>query len=597
MERALGSRYRLGDLLGRGAMGQVFAGTDQGGHEFAFKILRSDLTGDPDVVARFLQERSILVGLRHPNLVPVHDLVVEGETVAIVMESVHGGDLRTWLNATGTLLPSEVARTGAGIASALAEVHHAGVVHRDVKPENVLMDDSGSERIPRLTDFGISRLANSSDVGRSSLLAGTPQYVAPELAEGEEATAAADLYSLGIVLYELCCGVTPFAGRSMLQVVRQHAEYEPGRPDGIPDQLWDMISWLLAKGPRARPQSAKQVATMLEAMIPNLTGLPVALPLSTPPAAVSIAHTQETVGAIPQTPRVPAGPPGVLTGPADGVPVPKRRRSKKIALALLVFALVGGGVVVWNSARQTPEATSTGRPAEPGSSRAAPPVKEAETTSSAPTMTTAPDLVGKAVSEAQDSLPSSVQVEIIDSIEQTGKPGTVIGQEPKPGDQLNGKIKLTVAREAVQVYLDELEPVRGEWSSQSAAGRVGGKVLTHTVHDELGCSNAAQAVEYNLAKGFRRLLATAGIDDDSRDTELKVQLEIFADGRKLTSSVLEYGKSIEVNVDLSGVLRLRVQWQPLGSNSDCFGGTVDVGEARLLGLPGEVPSSSSVPTS
>ncbi|RSN61439.1 hypothetical protein DMH01_19725 [Amycolatopsis sp. WAC 04182] len=597
MDRALGSRYRVGDLLGSGAMGQVFAGTDQDGQEFAFKILRSDLTGDPSVVARFLQERSILVGLRHPNLVPVYDLVVEGETVAIVMESVHGGDLRTWLAGTGTVLPSEVARIGAGIASALAEVHRAGVVHRDVKPENVLMDDSGAARVPRLTDFGISRIAHSSDVGRSSLLAGTPQYVAPELAEGDEATTAVDLYSLGIVLYELCCGVTPFAGKSMLQVVRQHAEYEPGRPDGIPDQLWDMISWLLAKGPRARPQSAQQVATVLEAMIPELTGIPVALPLSAPPAATPIAHTQETVGAIPLTPQIQVGPPDVMHGPGGGVPVPKRKRTKKIALTLLIFALVGGGAAVWNSARQSPEAAPSGQTTTPGTSRTVPPVSDVQTTSSAPAMTTAPDLVGKAVSEAQDSLPSSVQVEIIESIEQTGKPGTVIEQEPKPGDRLNGKIKLTVAREAVQVYLDELQPVRGEWSSQSAAGRIAGKILTHTVHDELGCSNAAQAVEYNLTKGYRRLIATAGIDDDSRDTDLKVQLEIFADGRKLISSLLEYGKATEVNVDLSGVLRLRVQWQPLGSNSECFGGTVDIGEARLLGLPGEVPSSSSVPTS
>src|SRR5438477_4455299 len=149
MEKPLGSRYRLGDELGKGAMGRVFAGSDEQGKTYAFKVLRDELVEDPELVARFLQERSILVGLRHPNLVGVHDLVVEGETVAIVMGLVAGGDLRARLTAEKTLLPAEVARIGAGVAAALAAVHQAGVVHRDVKPENVLMDGT----VPRLTDF------------------------------------------------------------------------------------------------------------------------------------------------------------------------------------------------------------------------------------------------------------------------------------------------------------------------------------------------------------------------------------------------------------------------------------------------------------
>src|SRR5690242_17478093 len=106
MEKPLGSRYRLGDQLGKGAMGQVFAGSDEQGKAYAFKVLRDELVDDPELVARFLQERSILVGLRHPNLVGVHDLVVEGETVAIVMDLVSGGDLRGLLNEKKTLLPT-----------------------------------------------------------------------------------------------------------------------------------------------------------------------------------------------------------------------------------------------------------------------------------------------------------------------------------------------------------------------------------------------------------------------------------------------------------------------------------------------------------
>jgi serine/threonine protein kinase len=129
MERALGSRYQLGQRLGSGAMGEVFRGVDTDGREFAFKILRPDLTADPAAVSRFLQERGILVRLRHPNLVGVHDLVAEGDTVGIVMDLVPGGDLRRLLTTYGPLLPSEVARIGAGIAAGLGMVHEAGFVH------------------------------------------------------------------------------------------------------------------------------------------------------------------------------------------------------------------------------------------------------------------------------------------------------------------------------------------------------------------------------------------------------------------------------------------------------------------------------------
>src|SRR2546430_827565 len=247
MTRALGSKYRLGESLGSGAMGEVFVGTDTEGHEFACKILRSELLADPDVVGRFLRERSILTGLRHPNLVGVHDLVAEGDTVAIVMDLVPGGDLRSWLTESGTLLPSEIARIGADIARALAAVHEAQVVHRDVKPENILMDNSTSTRTPRLTDFGISSLIADKP---GTTLAGTPNYVAPELIAGGPATPKSDLYSLGIVLYELACGVPPFSGPTTQAVLKQHAEQEPGRPDGIPDPLSDLISWLVRKSPR-----------------------------------------------------------------------------------------------------------------------------------------------------------------------------------------------------------------------------------------------------------------------------------------------------------------------------------------------------------
>ncbi len=278
-KRRLGSSYVIEQLLGTGASGQVWSGRDDAGHPWAFKVLRSELAADPGIVNRFVQERSVLASIQHPNVVAVHDLVVEGQTLAIVMDLVEGQDLRSTIRAEGTLAPQTVATYGAQIAAALQAAHHSGVVHRDVKPENVLIDAASGEA--RLTDFGIARLVDGSH--RSTMLLGTPQYMAPEVAEGKNPTPAVDAYSLGIMLYELCCGVPPFAGRgSAMATLRAHAVDVPGRPDGVPDRLWEIISALTAKDPARRP-AAGVAAGDLSAVAGALTGVAKAPRLSEPP--------------------------------------------------------------------------------------------------------------------------------------------------------------------------------------------------------------------------------------------------------------------------------------------------------------------------
>jgi serine/threonine protein kinase len=207
VNRSLGSRYVLHDVLGRGAMGEVFHGSvRESGAAVAVKVLKAELVADTEVVSRFVQERSILTSIDHPNVVRVIDLVVEGETLGIVMELVWGQDLRRTLTEERTHPPAAAAGLIRQVLAGLTAVHDAGVLHRDVKPENILLDSYGDRVRVKLTDFGVARLTYGTSLTRTTGLIGTPDYMAPETALAGTATSASDLYSAGIVLYELLAG-------------------------------------------------------------------------------------------------------------------------------------------------------------------------------------------------------------------------------------------------------------------------------------------------------------------------------------------------------------------------------------------------------
>ncbi|MFI5685638.1 serine/threonine-protein kinase [Streptomyces sp. NPDC051636] len=269
--RPVGSKYLLEEPLGRGATGTVWrarqretAGAEaavpgQPGETVAIKVLKEELAGDPDVVMRFLRERSVLLRLTHPNIVRVRDLVVEGDLLALVMDLVEGPDLHRYLRENGPFTPVAAALLTAQIADALAASHADGVVHRDLKPANVLLQQYEGQMHPLLTDFGIARLADSPGLTRTHEFVGTPAYVAPESAEGRPQTSAVDIYGAGILLYELVTGHPPFSGGSALEVLHQHLSAEPRRPSTVPDPLWTVIERCLRKNPDERP-SAENLA-------------------------------------------------------------------------------------------------------------------------------------------------------------------------------------------------------------------------------------------------------------------------------------------------------------------------------------------------
>ncbi|RLP09473.1 serine/threonine protein kinase [Propionibacterium australiense] len=277
-------------------MGEVWRAKDAEGHLFAAKILRPDISGNSEMVKRFVAERNLLLSVDHPNVVGVHDLVVEGETLAIIMDIVEGPDLRQMLKAAGTFTQSDAALVCAELAEGLQAIHEQHIVHRDMKPANVLVDETGTELVPRITDFGVSRLTETGlGAANPTMVAGTPHYMAPELLMNQTPTPASDLYSLGIMLYELATGVTPFADRNPAAAMQAQLSFDPGRPDGLDDRIWDILVWLTRKDPSRRPESAAQAAHALREASDQTLELPALTPLRTPPPPVPVDAPSNTV--------------------------------------------------------------------------------------------------------------------------------------------------------------------------------------------------------------------------------------------------------------------------------------------------------------
>jgi hypothetical protein len=383
----LGGRYRLHSLLGSGGMAQVYDGWDERlARPVAVKLLRPDLAAVPDLRRRFELEARAAARLTHPNVVAVYDAGEDGGRSYIVMERLPGESLADTIR-NGPVDVAWLHRLAAEVLAALGAAHAAGVVHRDIKPGNILLGPHGQAKV---ADFGIARVVEPDTAGETAtaltgvgLVVGTPAYLAPERAMGHPATTQSDLYSLGVVLYEALTGTKPYAGSTPAAIAAatvQGVAQNPSvlRPDADP-ALVAVIGRAMAVNPAYRYSSAAEMAADLRRSAPPATAvMAAAAPMLAAAAAPALAPTAATV---PMAPAPPLGP-----GPHFG----GRRGLVILGAALLVLALFA--VVLANAGGSPSRAATPPATASPASTTPSTrPTTVAST--AAPTPTTAPTVV------------------------------------------------------------------------------------------------------------------------------------------------------------------------------------------------------------
>src|ERR1700716_4119031 len=250
-------RYKLVSRLGSGGVADVFLAEDQQlGRQVALKLLHRRFAEDPDFVERFRREAQAAAGLQHPNVVSVYDRGAYDDTYYIAMEYLPGRSLKQLIRQEAPLDPVRGIDITLQILKAARFAHRRGVIHRDLKPHNVIVDESDHAKV---TDFGIAR-AGASDMTETGSIMGTAQYLSPEQAQGYAVSAGSDLYSIGVILYELVTGRVPFDAEAAVTIAIKHVSEAPPVPSqfnpSVPPELEQVVLWALNKNPADRPQDA-----------------------------------------------------------------------------------------------------------------------------------------------------------------------------------------------------------------------------------------------------------------------------------------------------------------------------------------------------
>ena len=418
--RCLGDRYELHRLIAAGGMGQVWRALDIALHRpVAVKVLRSEYTGDPTFLARFRAEAQHAASLSHPNIAAVFDYGEEiaqdgtGETLAyLVMELVEGEPLSTLVAREGALATETTLSLLRQTAFGLGEAHRAGMVHRDVKPGNILVRPDGSVKI---TDFGIAWSARSVALTRTGQVIGTPQYLSPEQAEGRPATPASDVYALGLIGYECLTGHPAFEGDNAVTIALKQVRQDPEPlPGNLPAGVRGLIGRALLKDPAARlPDGAAFVAAIDDVLAGR--------PLSEAPATVAVPPAATGEMPVPRGDRPRGG--DALTGarardPGRSARTAGRRRTVATVLLPLLALLAGAGI-----AAALLQALSDGPPASTASA--------AEQQDSGSIVLDADDYIGRPVNVVAQRLTAlGLNVELREEVTAEAVPDRVTAVEP-----------------------------------------------------------------------------------------------------------------------------------------------------------------------
>jgi beta-lactam-binding protein with PASTA domain/tRNA A-37 threonylcarbamoyl transferase component Bud32 len=421
--RVFTNRYEIQREIAQGGMAEVYLARDRLlERNVALKALFPEFAREPSFVERFRREAQAAANLNHPNIVGIYDWGQDTGTYFIVMEAVEGRALRDLIRSEGPLDPNQAADIAAEIAAGLAFAHRNGVVHRDVKPGNVLITPSGDVKV---TDFGIARAGTTDGLTQTGSVMGTATYFSPEQAQGLPVDGRSDVYSLGVVLYEMVTGVAPFTGDSPVAVAYKHVREAPVPPSqrnpAVPEALEAIILTAMAKDPDHRYQSADDMRADLQRFRRGR-------PLAAAPVTAIVDEYDDAERTVVASAAAPD-----RTRVAPPVAYAPRRRGGTVAAILVVLLLVGiVGAIIWFTSGQN------------------------DTTEVA----VVPGVVGLDEESARTILvDAGFEVEIEDRVANEERPaGEVLAQDPEEGEELElgGTVRLTVSAGAGTVTIPPL---------------------------------------------------------------------------------------------------------------------------------------------